>query len=156
MSEPKRWIIVEMRNGNVHNLLIDAAFEISTAGDWLPYYRKVSTGEIKQQAHAERGLNTPRAITGEETPTFGPILQPIEGVGVYSEDRKIRISDIVDWSEATEYWNGVCDQAWEQDMKAWKSALKKGPRIVTASAGVLDTIGKIPANGQAPFLKLPE
>lgn len=152
MSDPKRWIIVEMRNGNVHNLLVDATFDRTTSGDWLPYYKKLATGEIKHEAHGERGLNTPKAVTGQPTPTFGPILQPIEGVNVYSDERAIRLSDVVDVSEASDYWSGCCDKAYEQDMKAWKSALSK---IVTANVSSIRDIAKMPGNG-VRLPKLPE
>lgn len=152
----KRWIVVEMRNGNIFNLLIDASVSRETCGEWLPYHKKLSTAEIKVPFHKERDLVTPKDLKGESKQILGPHMPNVEGMRIYDEDRAVKTQDIIDWSEATQYWNEACNKAFELDMKAWEAALKPGPRLVLARESVLDEIGKAAANGEVPRLRMPE
>lgn len=153
-TETKRWIVVELRNGQIFNLLVASTQNPESCGEWLEYTKKLQTAEINVQHHKERDLLTPRDIQGEPKKILGPHLPAVEGMRIYSEDRRVRVSDIVDWSEATEYWAEACNKALGCDMAAWDSALKPGPRIVTANESILKKINEDAKNGEVPRIRL--
>lgn len=153
-TETKRWIVVELRNGQIFNLLVTGDQNPESCGEWLKYEKKLQSAEINIDHHASRDLLTPRDVKGDPKKVLGPILPAAEGMRIYSDDRRVRVSDIVDWSEATGYWAEACNKAYECDMKAWDSALKPGPRIVTASESVLRKINEDAKNGDVPRIRL--
>lgn len=152
-----RWVILELRGApTLLTAEVEASVDRSTLTEWLPVKRLMSFAEVMPQHVKERSLKPVKDPLGNPVKTYGPTTMIPEMLGIFGDDRAIRVSEILRWMDASDYWSEACDKAWEVDSRVWKSATSP---LITSNSDALARMRNNQSNGELPKLpplRLPE